>query len=465
MVGLASILLLGIGAQWLAWRLRLPSILLLLLVGLAAGPLSGNRLLDPDELFGDSLLPFVSLAVATILLEGGLTLRFRKLRGAGRAVTQLVVVGVPVTWALATLAARWTLGMEWRLALLLGAILVVTGPTVILPLLRHIRPRGAAGSLVRWEGIVTDPIGAVLAVLVFQGMFLAGRQATAEAVLGLLKALLAGGAAGVLGAGLLVLLLRRRLVPDYLHSGVALAIAIGAFLASNAVQHESGLLAVTLMGVALANQELAHVEHIIEFKENLRVLLISTLFILLAARLPIEEFREFDLHNLLFVAVLIVVVRPITIYLGTLGAGLTWRERAFAAWMAPRGIVAAAVASVFALDLAQAGYPDPDRLVSSVFAVILVTVTLYGLTAGPLARRLGLSEENPRGVLVLGAHSWARELAKVLASAGIEVLLVDANRREVRAARMAGLAPCTATSSRRISTSGSRSSASAISSP
>ncbi|MCZ6598526.1 MAG: cation:proton antiporter, partial [Planctomycetota bacterium] len=438
MTGIASIVLLGVAAQWLAWRLRVPSILLLLLIGFVAGPITGW--LDPDELLGNALFPVVSLSVAIIMLEGGLSLRFRDLRGVGGAVRNLILFGVPITWALTTVAARYILGFELGLSFLLGAILVVTGPTVIIPLLRHVRPAGAIGSVVKWEGIVNDPIGAILAVLVVQVILIAevGKAATGT-VIGALTAVFAGCLFGALAAGLLVLLLKHYLVPDFLQNPVALMLAVGAFLASNSVVHESGLLAVTLMGVLLANQRFVVVEHIAEFKENLRVLLISSLFILLAARVPAEEFRSFEPRNLLFVVVLIVVVRPATIFLATLGTSLSIAEKLFLSWMAPRGIVAAAVASVFAIELAHSGYPAPERLVSVVFLVIVSTVALYGLTASFVARKLGLSQANPQGVLILGAHSWARAVAAALKEAGFEVLLADTNRNKVRVAVMEGL--------------------------
>jgi len=439
MLGLASILLLGIGAQWLAWRMRLPSILLLLLGGFAAGPFTGHRLVDPDELLGESLLPFVSLAVAIILFEGGLTLRFRELREARKAVFNLIFFGAPLTLVLGTVAARWTLGLDWRVASLIGAIVVVTGPTVIMPLLRHIRPTGAAGSVVRWEGIVTDPIGAIMAVLLFQALLL-GDQTEGSTVLGWLGAVLAAGAIGIAAAIALVLLLKRGLIPDFLHSSVTLAFVLTAFVSADQLQHESGLLAVTLMGIAIANQRNVAVEHIVEFKENLSVLLISTLFILLAARLPIEEFMRFDWRALAFVVVLILVVRPLMVLLATLGSGLSWSEKAFVAWMAPRGIVAAAVASVFQLEMEAAGVEGAERMVPVIFLVIIMTVLVYGLSAGPVARRLGLARKGlPQGVLFVGAHSWARELAKSLRGLGLDVLMADTNHHEIQAARMEGL--------------------------
>jgi len=438
MLALASILLLGIGAQWLAWRLRLPSILLLLLCGFVAGPFTGNRIVDPNALLGDSLLPFVSLAVAIILFEGGLTLRFRELRAARRAVFGLIFLGAPLTFAFATVAARWSLAVDWRVASLLGAIVVVTGPTVIVPLLRHIRPGGSAGSVLRWEGIVTDPIGAIMAVLLFQAMLLGdGNKSTTVA--GWLTAVFAAGLIGVGAAVLLVLLLKRGLIPDFLHSAVTLAFVLSTFVLADSLQHESGLLAVTLMGIAIANQRSVAVEHIVEFKENLSVLLISTLFILLAARLPFEEFERFDARGLAFVLLLILVVRPLMVLIATLGSGLSWAEKAFIAWMAPRGIVAAAVASIFALELEDSGIDGAERMVPVIFLVIIVTVVVYGLTAGPLARRLGISKGTPQGVLFVGAHGWSRRFAITLRDLGLDVLMVDTNHHETQAARIEGL--------------------------
>lgn len=440
MSGLASILFLGIGAQWLAWRLGFPSILLLLVVGFVAGPLTGA--LDPDQLLGDALLPFVSLSVAAILLEGGLSLRLRDLRGVGGAVRNLIVIGASITFVLAALAAKLTLDVQNGTALLIGGVLVVTGPTVIVPLLRHVRPSGSVGSVVRWEGIVTDPFGAILAVLVFQVMSLhggGGGSAAAETAEGLARAFLFGGAFGLAGAAAYVGLQRADLLPDFLESSCALTLGLGSFVAANHFQHESGLLAVTLMGILLANQRWVTIEHILDFKENLRTLLISSLFILLAARLPLEQFTAFDLRTALFVALLILVVRPLSVFLSTLGTQLSWREKVFVAWMAPRGIVAAAVASVFALELREIGHPDAHRIVPVIFAVIVITVTVYGLTAGPLARRLGLARSNPQGVLILGAHEWARELALALRALDVSVLLVDRNYHDVNRARIAGL--------------------------
>lgn len=437
LVALAAVLVLGIGSQWLAWRFRIPSIVLLLVVGFLAGP--GLGLIDPDALFGPLLLPFTSLAVALILFEGGLSLRFSELRGAGGSLWALVTVGAAVTWGLTSVAAYWLLPLEPAPALLLGAILVVTGPTVVLPLLRQIRPIGRVGAVAKWEGIVIDPVGAVLAVLVFEASTAVHGtglgEAAREAALGLVQTLVLGAALGGIGAIASVQVLRRFWIPDFLQSPVLLMGVLAAFTVSNLVRDESGLLTVTLMGVALANQRSVSVKHIVEFKENLRVLLISTLFILLAARVEARDFGLLGWRGPILVAVLVLVIRPLAVYVSTLFSGLAWKERAFLAWLAPRGIVAAAVSAVFALRLGARG----EILVPATFMVIIGTVTLYGLTAGPLARRLGLSNEDPQGIVFASAHPGARAMAHAVKAAGFPVLLVDNNPHNLRHARMEGL--------------------------
>lgn len=438
LVGLASILVLGIGARWLAWRLRLPAILLLLTCGLMAGPVAG--VIDPDVLLGPLLLPIVSLSVAVILFEGGLSLRLHDLPQIGRVLRKLVGLGAMVTWGISAIAAHVLLNLEPALAVLLGAVLVVTGPTVITPLLRDIRPLGQIGPILRWEGIVIDPVGATLAVLVFEGIIADGLQHAATLIaLGIVKTLALGGALGYLGARLLLQLLKPFWAPDFLHNPLTLMIVVTVFTVANVFQAESGLLAVTIMGVVLANQKTISIKHIVEFKENLRVLLISGLFILLAARLRLDDLMQLGVGSLVFLAVLIFVARPVAVTLSTMGSELTWRERLFLTWMAPRGIVAAAVSAIFALRLVEAGYPQAERIVPLTFLVIIGTVALYGLTAAPLARRLNLAQANPQGLLIVGAYDWARSIASALQAAGCRVLLIDTNWDNIVAARLAGL--------------------------
>lgn len=437
LVELAGVLVLGIGAQWLAWRLRLPSILLLLAFGFLAGPATG--LIDPDALFRDMLFPVVSISVGLILFEGGLSLRLADLRQIGRPLWSLITIGALVTWSLASWAGHAVLGLDAGPALLLGAILVVTGPTVVGPLLRHVRPTGSVAAVAHWEGIVIDPVGAVLAVLVYEALAVAPAAGTLGAARAMLPqlglTLVVGLAIGAAFAFAALELLRRYWVPDFLQSPLLLMLVVGAFAASNLAQPESGLLTVTAMGVVLANQGSVPVKHIIEFKENLRVLLIAALFILLAARVAPADFTALGWRGPLFVAFLILVVRPLSVLAGTLGTTLLPKERIFLAWLAPRGIVAASVASVFALRMGDAG----AGLVPATFLVIVGTVAVYGLTAAPLARRLGLSNPNPQGILFASAHSGARAIAKAVKAAGFPVLLVDNNRGNATAARLEGL--------------------------
>ncbi len=439
LVGLAGIILLGMAAQWIAWRFRFPSILILLLFGFLAGPVSGR--LHPDALMGDLLLPIVSLSVAVILFEGGLSLRLRELRQIGHGLFGLVTVGILVAWVLGSAAALLLLRLDMPLALLLGAVLVVTGPTVVLPLMRHVQPRGYVGSLVKWEGILNDPVGAMLAVLVFEVVLAGGwSEGKSEVLSGLVGTLGAGVIIGLAGAAVMVALMRYRLIPDYLESPFTLMMVVVAYTASDFVQEESGLLTVTLMGIAVANQRFVRVDHIIEFKENLRVILISFLFILLAARLDTQTLAMLDWRHVVYLVVLIVLVRPATVYLSTfLSKGLTWRDRLFLCWMAPRGIVAAAMASLFALRLGEAGYVQADILVPQIFLIIVGTVTFYGLTAAPVARWLGLAGGPNEGTLIVGAHAWGRRIAAALQAAGIPVALIDTNRSNLVAARLAGL--------------------------
>lgn len=442
---LAGVLGLGIAAQWLAWRLHLPSILLLLAFGFAA-QLAG----DPDDIIGkDLLFPIVSLSVAVILFEGGMSLKFSELREAGGVVLRLVTVGAAICWALAGIAAYFIMGFPVELAALIGAILVVTGPTVIAPLLNYIRPARKVGSIAKWEGIVIDPIGAVLAVLVYEAVVATGlNEAFAVALLAIFKTLVVGLVLGAFSAVTLILLLRRFLIPDFLHNASILAAILVVFAVSNAIQPESGLLTVTVLGILLANQKRITVRHIFEFKENLRVLLISCLFVVLAARTSPAEIAKVGWQGLLFLLLLIVIVRPASVFLSTIGSGLNWRQKVFLCFMAPRGIVAAAVSSVFAFEIVEEYVhrgADPTTIAQAellaplALLVIVGTVTFYGLTAAPIARMLGLASPNPQGLLIAGADRWVRELGKVIHDAGFQVLLVDTNYRNISAAKMAGL--------------------------
>ncbi len=438
---LASVLALGIAAQWVAWRFRLPAIVLLLLFGVVLGKLTASRAGENEEMF----FAMVSLAVGIILFEGGLSLNIREIKETRGVVFRLVSIGLLITWISTAWFAYAVGGFSQQMAILIGALLTVSGPTVILPLLRHVQPVRRIGSLAKWEGIVNDPIGAVLAALVFELILHETHGNIAgDSVLHMGRTLIYGLVLSAASAWILIQMLRRYLVPDYLQNPLILAFVVLLFAVSNHLQEESGLVTVTLLGVMLANQRTVAIRHVVEFKENLRVLLISTLFIVLASRLTIDmaAIQTLGWRSLALVALIILVVRPVSVFVSTFGSGLSWQERSFLSWIHPRGIVAAAVSSLFALKLQNAGHPlanEAARFELMTCLVSIGSVTVFGLSLAALARWLGLSGENPQGVLFAGASPAIREIALAIQGEGLPVLLVDTNPRNNAAARMAGL--------------------------
>lgn len=435
---IALLTLAGSACQYLAWRLRLPAILFLLLTGILAGPVTGW--FDPDALLGPLLFPFVSLSVAVILFEGSLTLKFAEIRGMEHVVRRFVTSGVLVTWAVTTVATRWLAGFSWELSTLFGAIMVVTGPTVIVPMLRTVRPSAKVANILRWEGIIVDPIGALLAVLVFEFVVSQGEGGAVGQTLTAFVSVVGIGALTGIGVGtLLGEALRRDWLPAYLYNLATLAAVFAGFAISNELAEESGLLAVTVMGIYLGNRKGVPIEEILAFKESLSLLLITVLFILLAARLDFAQLAE--LGGLVVGVFLVVqfVARPLKVAYCTWGSGFTWRERALLGWIAPRGIVAAAVSALFAIKLGQRGFSQAELLVPLTFVVIVGTVVFQSLTAGPVARWLGVSEPDPEGFLIIGANPMARAVAKALDQQKIPVMLTDTLWDNVSRARMAGL--------------------------
>ncbi len=429
---------LGALAQWLAWRLKLPSILMLLAVGFAAGPVAS--VFRPEDVLGPFTFPFVSLAAAVVLFEGGLTASWEEMRGVATPVRRLIVIGIPITWVILSAASYYLLALRVELALLLGAILVVTGPTVIGPLLRHAKPRGSVASVLKLEGVINDPIGAILAVLVFQGIRAEEiDRAFSVVTVGILKALVLSFALGFAAAWLYVKFREKNLLPGFLHNAVLLPFMLVVYAAANQLQQESGLLAVTIMGIALASQRRVDIEGSLEFTEHVRVLLISTLFILLTARMTLDDIVGLPLAALGFVAVVIFIARPACVWVSTVGSGLTGRERLFLSAVAPRGVVAAAVSSLFSLELAGEGYAGAEILMPVTFAVIALTVLTSGISAGPLVRRLGLARTGPQDVLILGANAVARTVGTAIKDQGFQVTLVDSDRVRVNVARDMGL--------------------------
>jgi len=434
---MALIGVLTIASQLLAYRYNIPSILLLLLSGILVGPVLGW--LDTDALLGDLLFPIVNLAVAIVLFEGALTLRFRDLQYTGTALWRMLSIGVLVTWSIVTLATHSLTGLDWPLAILFGAIMVVTGPTVIRPMLRAVRPTAKVAKLLNWEGIVIDPYGALLAVVVADAIFVVGQSSSyASALLLLLKMLAVGGLSGIAFGYATSFVLQRRWIPDYLQKVVTLLTVVTLFAISNKLSHESGLIAVTVMGIWMANADV-WVEEILDFKESLSILLVSGLFILLAARLDLNALVSVGFPALVLVLVVQAVARPLAILLSTWPGDLTWRERGLLAWIAPRGVVAAAISALFALRLEEQGYPGANLLVPLAFSVIIGTVVWQSFTAPALARWLKVAQPKPKGILFVGASDLAVEIAKKLDEDNIPVMVVDSAWENIQTARMAGL--------------------------
>lgn len=433
-VVLTLLLVVGFLAQWLAWRLRLPAILFLLLIGIVIGPATGW--FDPDRQLGAFLFPTVSLAVALILFEGSMTLRFSELRGIGSAVHGMVTYGAVLALLMLAAAVHWIAGLPWSIAFLFGALTCVTGPTVITPMLRTLRPNARIASALRWEGIVLDPLGALFAVLVFEAI-VSHQQGHSLAVFAATVGIGAGiGLAVALALGFL---LYRQMIPEYLQAYGTLIAVLGAFTLSNKLAHESGLLAVTIMGITLGNLRHIHIQDIMDFKEHLSTLLVSMLFVVLAARLHWPLPPGMLAAGILVFVVAQFFIRPVSILVSTFRSSFTWPERALLAYVSPRGVVAASVSSLFALRLGDLGVRGADALVPLVFTLIIGTVVLQSATARPLARWLKVADPDPDGVLIFGSDAVARGTGAALKEHKFQVLLADDDWDGISKARMNGL--------------------------
>ena len=438
LIALSIILLVGMACQWIAWRVKLPAILFLLLSGIMAGPVL--NLLHPDQMFGDLLFPFISLSVAVILFEGSLTLKFQDIPGLEKVIRNMITFGVVITWLITAVATRFLLNFSWEVSLLFGAIMVVTGPTVIVPMLRTVRPKENVAHILRWEGILIDPIGATLAVLVYEFIISGDMQGGVFAgFIAFGKIVAIGCILGGLGGHLFGIVLQRHWLPRYLHNFSALALVCFYFAVSNALEAESGLLTVTIMGVWLANMKDVDMDEILDFKESLSVLLISMLFIILAARMNIDAFIGLGWPAAAVFCAIQFLSRPLNAQISSIGSKLTMGERHLLAWIAPRGIVAAAISALFAIKLESIGYDQAAQMVPLTFMVIIGTVLLQSATAGPIAKWLGVSEPKPKGFLIIGAGMVARAIAVELKENGFRVLLADQNWDNITKAKMENL--------------------------
>lgn len=435
---LSGVVILAFTITWLAERARIPVILPLLVTGFLIGPIFG--LVNPDDLLGDLLAPAVSIAVGLILFEGGLSLRIREMEGQQRVLWLLMSVGVLITWLIGAAVTYLFTDLSPGMSVLTGSILVVSGPTVIGPLLALVRPKQSVASILKWESIFIDPIGALLAVITFEVLLLGGapNAPVADVVADMVGFTIVGIALGATIAYGASAALRRHWVPEHLQPLFGLSIALLAFMVADSLVAESGLLATTVLGFTLANQRTLRTEQIVQFSEVVRVLLIGVLFIILSARLTADQLRVDLPGALALIVALVLFARPIAVAVSTWRSKLNWQERSLLAGVAPRGIVAASVASVFALELQHEGIAGAEELTPLVFAVIVGTVTIYGLGMGPLARGLGLAEKHQEGALVLGAGRVERAIADSLAESGVAVVVATTNRQDHYEARMAG---------------------------
>ncbi|MBT5855271.1 hypothetical protein HOH87_01385 [bacterium] len=437
--GIAAIPIIGVIAQWIAWRTRIPSIIILLIFGFLAGPVTG--LIDPSQLLGKIMFPVVSILVSIIVFEGGLSLKIADLKNIGKVVRNLITIGTLITFSIIAVSSYYVLDLSVPLSIMFGAMMVITGPTVIVPMLRHVKLSRHLGSLIRWEGILIAPVGAILIVLVYPFATAVNfHQALGQIGITLVMIILTGNLIGILGAMLILFMIRKKWAPDFLQESISLIIVIGVYTIANVIQDASGILSVVVMGMLLVNQKKVLVKHIIVFKENLRILAISTLFIILAADLELSDlYSHLNSRFFIFLLILIFVARPLAVFISTLGSNLNWREKAFAAWMAPRGIVTASIASLFALRMVSEGIPEAKELVPLSFMVIICTVTIYGLTAEKFQKILKLSRSDGGAVLLVGANLFSRMLAKALHDIGVFVMLVDTNKDRIIRARLANL--------------------------
>lgn len=423
-ISLTAIIVLGTLAQWIGRITPIPSILLLILVGFVVGPFLG--LIRSYEIFGSLLLPIVSLSVAIILFEGGLSLNFKKVKDLGKTILSLVFVGGAVSIALTFFFLYSVLDFSFAFALLESIIIVITGPTVIIPMINQLNIKEPVRSILRWEGLVIDPIGATFAVLVMDAFILQSQIHAVESIaLGVILTFMTGFILGLCAAKLVLILLRKFLISDDIHNPMVLAILLMTFTLSNLIQADSGLVSVTVMGGVLANQKKTGVAHIAEFKENLRVILIAFLFITLSGAIDLPAILENLDESMYLLIFLIFVARPVSVVIATLFSNLSWKEVIFLSTVAPRGIIAASVSSLFGLQMARAGYSDGMILAPVTFTVIAGSVIFYGLVSPFIARKLGLAGIPDQGVLIVGANLFARKLGKALADQGFKVQLID----------------------------------------
>ncbi|MFT5435722.1 MAG: NhaP-type Na+/H+ or K+/H+ antiporter [Ulvibacter sp.] len=454
MVELASIIILGIIAQWVAWKFKIPAILPLILIGLFVGPIStflsedGTQWIQPiwngEKGFfpGESLFYFVSLAIGIILFEGGLTLKRGEITKVGPVIGKLITLGSLITFIGAGIATHYIFGLSWKISFLFSALIIVTGPTVITPILRNIPLKKDVSAVLKWEGILIDPIGALVAVLVFEFISIEDQDAgyTREALMEFGKIVFIGFTFGISGGYALYMAVKKKFIPHYLLNVVSLSVVLLIFVESDLFAHESGLLSVVVMGMFLGNSDLPNLKELLYFKESLSVLLISILFILLAANISLDDLLlVYNWQTGILLAIIIFILRPLGVFLSTIRSSLKTNEKLFISWVGPRGIVAAGIASLFGTKLVLLGEPGAEYITPLVFAVVLVTVLLNATTARLFSKIVGVFLKTSEGVLIVGASKFSRLIAAYLQKNKRHVVLVDTNVFNITTAKELGL--------------------------
>ncbi len=454
MLELAGIIILGILAQWFAWKFKIPAILPLILIGLLVGPIAAEYLSDDGAkwiepiwngekgLFpGEGLYYFVSLAISIILFEGGLTLKRSEIKNVGPVITKLITLGSAITFLGAGILAHFIFNLSWELSFLFSGLIIVTGPTVITPILRNIPLKKDVSAVLKWEGILIDPIGALVAVLVFEFISVGGdRGFTKTALMEFGKIILFGTTFGFTFAHALAFVINKKLIPHYLLNVVSLSTVLLVFVESEIFAHESGLLAVVVMGMVLGNSKLENLKELLYFKESLSVLLISILFILLAANINIEDLMLlYTWKTAILFVVVVFVIRPLAVFLSTLGSNLKLNEKLFISWVGPRGIVAAGIASLFGSKLLKEGIEGAEYITPLVFMIVLGTVLLNATTARLFAKIVGVFLKRSEGILIVGASQVSRLIGSYLEDNGRHVVLIDSNQTNIQIAQEIGL--------------------------
>ncbi|MDF1794977.1 MAG: sodium:proton antiporter [Coxiellaceae bacterium] len=433
---LVSIAVISLICQWVAWRVKLPAILFLIIFGLILGP--GMHWLRPQEVFGDLMRPLVDLSVSVVLFEASLTLNFREIKGQRAVVRNLISIGILTSWLLAWLFIHWIFGLSWAISCLFGAILSISGPTVILPLLRSIQAKKELTNIMRWEGILIDPIGAILAVLIFTTITQT-QSVFSHTLYEILEVIIVGFAGGAIGGWVLAKCFIKYWIPEFLQNIASLVFVITLYTITNHFMEGAGLLAVTVMGIWMANMKDVHIEDILNFKASVSILLISVLFIVLSAEIKFAAFSHVILPSFLLFLALQFIVRPISVIVSTIGSELTWKERALMSWISPKGIICAAVAAIFTIQLCSLEYLDSEAFILVTFLIILFTVIFQSLTSRLVARLLGVANPEPTGYLLVGANVISRQLALALQQHGFNAMIVDGNWNAISEARMEGI--------------------------